>query len=106
MRDSFGEVVRCALARGKAEAMEELCEKNVLTMPVAQVPGYNYNAYAELVAAMEKPKVLELPHIAQLERDQDYPIGVIMEGLTLARHMAAGAGEEHDFFLKSDVSQL
>ncbi|GJV28799.1 hypothetical protein Tco_1385247 [Tanacetum coccineum] len=30
----------------------------------------------ELVAAMETMKLLELPHIAQLERDQDYPIDV------------------------------
>ncbi|GKG64789.1 hypothetical protein Tco_0665663, partial [Tanacetum coccineum] len=30
---------------------------------------------------MEAMKLLELPHIAQLERDQDYPIGVIMAGL-------------------------
>ena len=51
-------------------------------------------------------KLFELPHIAQLERDQDYPIGVIMEGLTLARHTAEGAEAQHDFFLKPDVSQL
>ncbi|GKA26023.1 hypothetical protein Tco_0712132, partial [Tanacetum coccineum] len=44
------------------------------------VPGYNDNAYEELVAAMETMKLLELPHIAQLERDQDYPIDVIMAG--------------------------
>ncbi|GJW48655.1 hypothetical protein Tco_0080301 [Tanacetum coccineum] len=44
------------------------------------VPGYNQKAYEELVAAMEAMKLLELPHIAQLERDQDYPIGVIMTG--------------------------
>lgn len=55
------------------------------------MPGYNGDAYAELVAAMEKMKLLELPHIAQLERDQDYPIGIIMDGLTLARHTAEGA---------------
>ncbi|GKG28030.1 hypothetical protein Tco_0406357, partial [Tanacetum coccineum] len=61
---SFGDVVKCALARGKAEAVEELHEKKLLTVPAAQVPGYNHNAYEELVAAMEAMKLLELPHIA------------------------------------------
>ncbi|GJU00532.1 hypothetical protein Tco_1110870 [Tanacetum coccineum] len=54
-RQSFGDVVKCALARGKAEAVEELHERRLLTVPAAQ-----------------------------LERDPDYPIGVIMTGLTLA----------------------
>ncbi|GJY29742.1 hypothetical protein Tco_0405509 [Tanacetum coccineum] len=80
VKQSFGDVVKCALARGKAEAVEELHEKKLLTVPAAQVPGYNDNAYEELVAAMEMMKLLELPHIAQLERDQDYPIDVIMAG--------------------------
>ena len=106
VRESFGDVVRCALARGKAEAVEELYENKMLTAPIAQVPGYNENAYVELVAAMEKMKLLELPRISQLERDQDYPIGVIMEGLTLARHTAEGAEAQPDYFLKPDVSQL
>ena len=104
--EAFGNVVQCALARGKAEAVEELHESQMLTVPIAEVPGYNGDAYAELVAAMEKMKLLELPHIAQLERDQDYPIGVIMEGLTLARHTAEGAEAQLDYFLKPDVSQL
>ncbi|GJZ04748.1 hypothetical protein Tco_0538023 [Tanacetum coccineum] len=60
----------------------------------------------ELVAAMEAMKLLELPHIAQLERDQDYPIGVIMAGLTLARHATEGAEAQPDYFLKPDVAQL
>lgn len=106
VKESFGDVVRCALARGKAKAVEQLCESKVLTMPIAQVPGYNGDAFAELVAAMEKMKLLELPHIAQLERDQDYPIGVIMEGITLARQTAEGAEAQPDYFLKPDVSQL
>ena len=55
---------------------------------------------------MEKIKLLELPRIAQLERDQDYPISVIMEGLTLARHTAEGAEAQPDYFLKPNVSQL
>ncbi|GJT53873.1 hypothetical protein Tco_0988927 [Tanacetum coccineum] len=105
-RQSFGDVVKCALARGKAEAVEELHERRLLTVPAAQVPGYNQKAYEELVAAMEAMKLLELPHIAQLERDQDYPIGVIMAGLTLARHATEGAEAQPDYFLKPDVSQL
>ncbi|GJY41352.1 hypothetical protein Tco_0428622 [Tanacetum coccineum] len=63
VKQSFGDVVKCALARGKAEAVEELHEKKLLTVPAAQVPGYNHNAYEELVAAMEAMKLLELPHI-------------------------------------------
>ncbi|GJS91442.1 hypothetical protein Tco_0774078 [Tanacetum coccineum] len=106
VKQSFGDVVKCALARGKAEAVEELHEKKLLTVPAAQVPGYNGNAYEELVAAMETMKLLELPHIAQLERDQDYPIGVIMAGLTLARHATEGAEAQPDYFLKPDVAQL
>ncbi|GKC38922.1 hypothetical protein Tco_1051306 [Tanacetum coccineum] len=106
VKQSFGDVVKCALARGKAEAVEELHEKKLLTVPAAQVPGYNHNAYEELVAAMEAMKLLELPYIAQLERDQDYPIGVIMAGLTLARHATEGAEAQPDYFLKPDVAQL
>ncbi|GKA55437.1 hypothetical protein Tco_0754386, partial [Tanacetum coccineum] len=60
----------------------------------------------ELVAAMEAMKLLELPHIAQLERDQDYLIDVIMAGLTLARHASEGAEGQPDYFLKLDVAQL
>ncbi|GJY29477.1 hypothetical protein Tco_0405244 [Tanacetum coccineum] len=106
VKPAFGDVVKCALARGKAEAVEELHEMKLLTVPAAQVPGYNDNAYEELVAAMETMKLLELPHIAQLERDQDYPIDVIMAGLTLARHATEGAEAQPDYFLKPDVAQL
>ncbi|GJY16853.1 hypothetical protein Tco_0387275 [Tanacetum coccineum] len=106
VRQSFGDVVKCALARGKAEAVEELHEQKLLTVSAAQVPGYNENAYEELVAAMEAMKLLELPQIAQLERDQDYPIDVIMAGLTLARHATEGAEAQPDYFLKPDVAQL
>ncbi|GJS64611.1 hypothetical protein Tco_0679175 [Tanacetum coccineum] len=90
----------------RAEAVEELHEKKLLTVPAAQVPGYNQNAYEELVAAMEAMKLLELPHITQLERDQDYLIDVIMAGLTLARHATEGAEAQPDYFLKPDVAQL
>ncbi|GKG24496.1 hypothetical protein Tco_0395124, partial [Tanacetum coccineum] len=44
-----------------------------------------------MLAAKEAMKLLELPQIAQPERDQDYPIDVIMAGLTLARHATEGA---------------
>jgi hypothetical protein len=78
--EAFGNVVQCAVVRGKAEAMEELHEGKMLTVPLAEVPSYNGDAYAELVAAKEKMK-FEFPRIAQLELDQDYLISVIMEGL-------------------------
>ncbi|GJW94771.1 hypothetical protein Tco_0174443 [Tanacetum coccineum] len=80
VKQSFGDVVKCALAR---VANEEA-----------------------LVAAIEAMKLLKLPHIAQLERDQDYPIGVIMAGLTLVRHATEGAETSPDYFLKPDVAQL
>lgn len=104
--EAFGNVVECALARGKAEAVEELHEGKMLTVPLAEVPGYSGDGYAELVAAMEKMKLFEFPRIAQLERDQDYPISVIMEGLTLERHAAEDAETQPDYFLKLDESQL
>ena len=95
-----------ALARDKAQAVEELCEAKILVVPAAEVPGYNVDAYEDIVAAMDKLKVLELPHIAMMECDQDYPISVIMQGLTLARHQADSAEDQPDFFLKPDKSQL
>ena len=104
--EAFGKVVECAMARGKAEAIEELHQGKMLTVTPAEVPGYAGDGYAELVAAMEKMKVFDFPHIAQLERDQDYPISVIMQGLTLARHIAEDAEAQPDFFLKPDESQL
>ena len=104
--EAFGDVVKCALARGKAEAVEELHKGKMLTVSPAEVPRYAGDGYAELVAAMEKMKIFEFPRIAQLERDQDYPINVIMQGLTLARHIAEDAESQPDFFLKPDESQL
>ena len=86
--------------------MEELSESQMLKVPLAEVPGYDADTYAELVAAMEKMKLFELPRIAQLERDQDHPIKVIMEGLVLGRHIPEGAEAQHDYFLKPDESQL
>ena len=104
--EAFGNVVQCALACGKAEAIEELHEGKMLTVPFAEVSSYNCDAYAELVAVMDKMKLFEFPRIAQLERDQDYPIKVIMEGLNLARHAAEHAEAQPDYFLRPDESQL
>jgi hypothetical protein len=98
--------VECAIARGKAQAVEELHESKMLTVPLAEVPGYKADAFDELVEAMEKMKVFDFPHIARLERDQDYPISVIMQGLTLSKHIAEDAEAHPNFFLKLDESQL
>ena len=89
--EAFGKVVECAMARGKAQAAEELHESKMLTVPLAEVPGYRADAYDDLVEAMEKMKLFELPRIARLERDQDQPIKVLMEGLVLGRHILADA---------------
>ena len=86
--------------------MEELHEAKALTVALTEVPGYNASAYDELLQAMEGMKLMELPHIARLERDQDQPISVIMEGLTLGRHNLEDAEAQPDYFLKPDVSQL
>ena len=102
--EAFGKVVECAMACGKAQAVEELHESKLLTVPLAEVPGYKADAFDELVAAMERMKVFDFPHIARLERDQYYPIGLIMQGLTLARHLAEDAEAQPDFFLKLDES--
>ena len=106
LTDAFEDVVDHAVARGRAQAIEELCKSKVLELSVKQVPGYNPGAHDELVAAMERLRSLELPHIGMIERDQDYPIGVIMEGLTLARHGDEDAEEQPDYHLKPDLSQL
>lgn len=81
-------------------------ESELLKVPVNEVPNYDARAYDHLVAAMTRMKELELPMIAELERDQDYPIDVIMTGLTLARHRAEGAEAQPDYFLKPHDSQL
>ena len=104
--EAFGRVVECAVARGKAQAVEELAESQLLTVPLAEVPGYKEDAFDKLVEAMEKMKVFEFPHISLLERDQDYPISLIMQGLTLARHVAEDTEGHPNFFLKPDESQL
>ena len=106
LTDAFEDVMDHAMARGKAQAIEELCESKVLELPIEQVPGYNPNAFDELAASLKRLQSLELPHIGMIERDQDYPIGVIMEGLTLARHLSDDAEEEPDYHLKPDPSQL
>jgi hypothetical protein len=99
--EAFGKVVECAMARVKAQAVEELHESKMLTVPLAEVPGYRAVAFDKLVEAMERMKVFDFPHNARMERDQDYPIGVIMQGLTLARHIAEDAEGQPDF-LKPD----
>lgn len=98
---AFGKVVECAVARGKAQAVEELAEGQLLTVPLAEVPGYKADAFEELVKAMEGIKLFELPHIAWLERDQDYPIKLIMQGLTLGRRILEDAESQPDFFLEA-----
>ena len=102
----FGEVVNRALAHGKSQAIEELCEAKLLGMLPTQVPGYNAHTHDVLAAAMHKLKLLELPHIARLEREQDHPKAKIMGGLTLARHVGENAEEQLDYYLKPDESQL
>lgn len=103
---AFGKVVECVMERGRAQAVEELHKAKMLTVSVAEVPGYKADTYDELVKAMEGMKLLELPHIARLECDQDYPIKLIMEGLTLGRHILEDAEAQPDYFLKPDESQL
>lgn len=75
-------------------------------MPLEEVPSYDAKSYEELVDAMAKMKVLDLPDIAKVERDQDQPISVIMAGLTLAEHVGDDAEAQPHFFLKSDEAQL
>ncbi|GJV14380.1 hypothetical protein Tco_1359703 [Tanacetum coccineum] len=71
VKQSFGDVVKCALARGKAEAVEELHEKRLLTVPAAQVPGYNDKAYEDVAHATEgaeaQPDYFLKPDVAQLQ---------------------------------------
>ena len=104
--EAFGKVVHCAMARGRSQAMEELRKAKLFEKDLAELPGYSATAYDELVQAMAGLKVLELPHIGKLERDQDDPIDVLMAGLTLQRHLGENAEEELDYYLKPDLSQL
>ena len=103
---AFGKVVKCAMERGRAQAVEELHEGKLLTVSLAEVPGYKADAYDELVKAMEKMKFFEFPHIARIERDQYYPIKLIMEGLNFGRHILEDVEAQPDFFFKPDESQL
>ncbi|GJW95594.1 hypothetical protein Tco_0175266 [Tanacetum coccineum] len=55
-------------------------------LPATRLPGYNQNAYEELVAAMEAMKLLELAlilHSWSSPRDPDLPIACDKAGLTL-----------------------
>lgn len=103
---AFRKVVECVVAHGKTLAISALAADGQLKVSPAEVPDFKADAPAELVAAMGALKKLELPHIAQLERDQDDPISVIMAGLTLPRHLQDNAEEQEDFYLKPSVSQL
>lgn len=53
LTDAFEDVIDHAVAFGKAQEIEGLCESNILESPVEQVPGYNPNAFEELVAALK-----------------------------------------------------
>lgn len=106
VEEAFGKVVTSAIAYGKAQATDELHKGNLLTVPLAEVPGYDAESYNELVDAMAKMKVLNFPDITQLEREQDNPISVIMQGLTLAEHIHEDAEAQPNYFLKPDESQL
>ncbi|GJR64296.1 hypothetical protein Tco_0010361 [Tanacetum coccineum] len=77
---------RWLISHGLRLAAMSTLESQEVRQSFGDVVKWPARAYEELVAAMEAMKLLELPHIAQLERDQDYPIDVIMAGLTLARH--------------------
>ena len=46
---AFGKVVECAVARGKAQAVEEMAKGQLLTVPLAEVPGYKADAFEEFV---------------------------------------------------------
>lgn len=58
---AFGKVVECAVAHGKAQAVEELAEGQLLTVPIAEVLEYNAGVFEDLVKAMEGMKLFELP---------------------------------------------
>ena len=56
VRTAFGHVVECAVEHGKTLATDKLEEAKLLTVPAAEVPGYNVGAYDELTAAMGELK--------------------------------------------------
>ena len=91
---TFGKVVECAVAHGKTLAISKLAGEGQLKVDPAAVPDFKLDAPAELKAAMQVLKKLDLPHIGRLERDQDLPIDVIMAGLTLPRHLQEGAEQQ------------
>ncbi|GJU19254.1 hypothetical protein Tco_1152596 [Tanacetum coccineum] len=63
VKQSFGDVVKCALARGKAEAVEELHEKKLLTVPAAQVPGNDI-----------VDETLEIDEIVNIKESRNHPL--------------------------------
>ena len=103
---AFGKAVNRAIDHGKTQAILELAKAGQLSVEPEAAVGFNADAPTQLTAALKELKELELPHISQLERDQDQPINVIFAGLTLPRHSGEGAEQEADYYLKPDVSQL
>ncbi|GKB14039.1 hypothetical protein Tco_0847962 [Tanacetum coccineum] len=77
--------------------LDKLCQTEELT-----VVWYSIGSCEEFITVGPCYKEID----DMLERDQDYPIDVIMAGLTLARHATEGAEAQPDYFLKPDVAQL
>ncbi|GJV16660.1 hypothetical protein Tco_1361983 [Tanacetum coccineum] len=55
--------------------------------------------YEEACCCDGGDEIVRLPPFCQLERDKDYPIDVVMAGLTLARHGQRGRWRPADYFL-------
>ncbi|GKF76477.1 hypothetical protein Tco_0225921 [Tanacetum coccineum] len=75
VRQSFRDVVKCALARGKAEAVEELHERRLLTVPAA----YEELAHAIRLAKKKGVKgkaILCGVGAAHLPRSDGVPVSV------------------------------
>ncbi|GKC74473.1 hypothetical protein Tco_1120356, partial [Tanacetum coccineum] len=85
------------------DAPPTLAAKDVTETP----PPSNVEAASDSSAPVTHT-VQSLPQTSPkaFEGDQDYPIDVIMAGLTLARHATEGAEAQPDYFLKPDVAQL
>lgn len=106
IRAAFAEVVNCAIAHGRSNALIEAEKAGLLKDPIETCPRYDAGSLEALTAAMERLKTNDIPGISSLERDQDYPIDVIMTDLTLSRHEGEGAESQPDIYLKPHTSQL
>nr|GFD19937.1 hypothetical protein [Tanacetum cinerariifolium] len=84
VKQSFGDVVKCVLARGRAEAVEELHENKLLTVPAAQ-KGVKAKAILCGVGAAHIPRSDGVPvSVATMSpRDSDH-----LEKLKEARNAA------------------